>query len=98
MWARSVKTCARKLVPLRLRGATTMALSDLRAVPLDDPGEVGAPWQGAEGQARVALQARGAEGVGDRRIAVANQQRGLQRQRHPLDHASGPRLDLFEVR
>ena len=53
--------------------------------------------QRAEGAAPVAAEPRGAEGVGDRRVAVADQQRALERQRHPLDDAPGPRLDRLEV-
>jgi hypothetical protein len=52
------------------------ALAD-RHVPVDDPAEVGGGGEGAEGVAPVAGEPRGAEGVGDRRVAVADQQRGL---------------------
>ena len=49
--------------------------------------------QRAERAAPVAAEARGAEGVGDRRVAVADQQRALQHERHPLDEPARPRLD-----
>ena len=53
--------------------------------------------QGAEGAAPVAAEARGAEGVGDRRIAEADHERALEHQRHALDQAPRPRLDPLEV-
>ena len=53
--------------------------------------------QGAEGPAPIAAEARGAEGVGDGLVAVADQQRALQRQRHPLDDPAGPGLQGLEV-
>ena len=54
--------------------------------------------QRAEGLAPVAVEAGGAEGVGDRLVAEADHQRALQQQRHPLDDAAGARLDLGHVR
>ena len=68
-----------------------------RAVAVDDAAEVGAGGQGAEGLAPVAGEAGGAEGVGDGLVAVADQQRGLQGERHPLDHAAGAGLDRLDV-
>ena len=53
--------------------------------------------QRAEGVAPVAGEAGGAEGVGDGLVAVADQQRGLQGDRHPLDDAAGARLDRLDV-
>ena len=58
---------------------------------------VDARRQRAEGAAPVAGQARSAERVGDRRVAVADEQRALQRERHPLDDAAGARLERLEV-
>ena len=54
--------------------------------------------QRPERAAPVALQARGAERVGDGRVAEADEQRGLQRERHPLDDAARAGLDVLEVR
>ena len=68
-----------------------------RAVALDDAAEVGAGGQGAEGLAPVAGEAGGAEGVGDGLVAVADQERGLQGERHPLDDAAGAGLDRLDV-
>ena len=53
--------------------------------------------QGAEGAPPVAAQPRSAKRVGARRVGVADHQRSLEHQRHPLDHAPGPRLDRLEV-
>ncbi len=44
----------------------------------------------------VALQAGGAEGVGDGLVAEADQQRALQGERHPLDHAARALLERLE--
>src|SRR5688500_4215198 len=66
-------------------------------VPLDDPAEIRAGRQGAEGAAPIVATARGAERVGDRRVAEADQQRALQDERHPLDQAPGAGLDLAHV-
>ena len=53
--------------------------------------------EGAEGLAPVAGEAGGAEGVGDGLVAVADQQRGLEGERHLLDHAAGADLDRLDV-
>ena len=45
----------------------------------------------------VAVEARGAEGVGDRRGREADEQRALERQRHPLDDPPRARLDALGV-
>lgn len=45
-----------------------------RRVPLDDAGEVGACREGAEGLAPVAGEAGGAEGIGHRLVAVADEE------------------------
>ena len=47
--------------------------------------------------APVAAEARGAEGVGDGRVAEADQQRALERERHALDDAPRAGLDRLEV-
>ena len=67
------------------------------AVALDDAAEVGAGGEGAEGLAPVAGEAGGAERVGGRLVAVADEQRALERDRHPLDDAPRPRLDRLEI-
>src|SRR5438445_12664674 len=68
-----------------------------RPVALDDATEVDPRGEGAEGLAPVAGEAGGAEGVGDSLVAVADQQRGLQRDRHPFDDAAGAGLDRLDV-
>ena len=45
----------------------------------------------------LASQARGAEGVGDRRRRVAHQQRALQAQRHVLDHSPRTLLERRRI-
>ena len=53
--------------------------------------------QRAERAAPVAVEPRGAEGVGDGRVGVAHEQRALQRERHPLDDPPRARLGVLEV-
>ena len=67
------------------------------AVALDDRAVVDAGRQGPESVAPVALEPARAEGVGDRGVAVADQQRGLQRQRHPLDQPARAELHVVGV-
>ena len=55
-------------------------------MPGDDRLEVGAAREGAEGQAPLSAEARGAECVADRSRGVAGEQRSLQHQRHALSH------------
>ncbi len=64
---------------------------------VDDAAEIGAGRQGAEGWPPSPPRPGGAEGVGDRLVGVADQQRALQGQRHPLDHAAGAGLDRLEL-
>ena len=71
---------------------------DRRRVPRGDRRGIDAGRQRAVVQAGVAGQARGAEGVGDRRRRVAHEQRALQAQRHALHHAARARLDRLQVR
>ena len=66
-------------------------------MPVDDPAEVGAGGKGAEGLPQSPDEARGAEGVGDGLVAVADQQRGLQGEGHALDDPAGARLDRLDV-
>ena len=82
---------------IQANGEIPAGLGDLRAVALDDAAEVRAGGEGAEGVAPVAAEAGGAEGVGDGLVAVADQQRGLEGDRHPLDHAAGALLDRLDV-
>src|SRR5205807_1936944 len=63
-------------------------IAEPRPVPLDDRREVVARRQGAVGAPAVGREAGRAEGVGDRRLAVAHEQRTLERDRHPLDDAA----------
>ena len=51
---------------------------------LDDPRAVDARRQRSERAPAVAIEARSAERVRDRRIAVTDEDRGLERDRHPL--------------
>ena len=53
--------------------------------------------QGAEGATVVSRQPGGAERLGDGGVSVAHQQRALQRQRHPLDHAARPVLEVVGI-
>ena len=64
---------------------------------VDDALEVEAGGEGAEGSAPVAVEAAGAEGVGDRFVAVADQEGGLEGEGHALDHAAGAGLDRGDV-
>jgi hypothetical protein len=66
-----------------------------RRVPGDDRGGVRAGGQRAVGEAALAAEPGGAERVGDRRGRVADEQRGLQREREALDQA--PRAVLERV-
>src|SRR5438874_12502144 len=70
---------------------------DERSGPCEDCLTVRAGREGAEGAAGVAGEPRRAERVGYRGRGVAHEQRGLQQQRHPLDHAPAAGLDAVEV-
>jgi hypothetical protein len=69
-----IRRVARLLEQRRGRLGTWTGWLDGGAVPLDDPAEVRIGREGAEGLAPVAREAGGAEGVGDRFVAVADQQ------------------------
>src|SRR5438128_1975205 len=64
---------------------------------VDDARVVVARGQGAEGLAPVAGEAGGDEGVGDGLVAVADQERALQGERHPLDDPPGADLERADV-
>ena len=71
-----------------------------RAVPLNDPDGVDAAGQRAEREAAVAAEPRRAERVGDGGRRVADEQRRLQRERHPLDERgarASTRVGVAEV-
>src|SRR3954447_7955960 len=63
----------------------------------DDRLEIAARRERAVLEAALAAEARGAEGVGDGGIAVADQQRALQPQSHPFAHAAAPYLERLGV-
>src|SRR6185369_11711707 len=71
--------------------------SHLRTGAGDDAHGVDAGRQRAERETVVAGQAGRAEGVGDGALAVADEQRRLQGQRHALDDAPGTLLDGVEI-
>ena len=63
----------------------------------DDRGGVGPRRERAVGEAGGAVQARGAERVGDRGRRVAHEQRALQREREVLDDAARAVLERLGV-
>src|SRR5271165_3364537 len=79
-------------------GGVARAGLNRRAAAGDDRLEVHARGKRAVLQAAVACEPRGAERVGDRRRAVAEEQRALQAQGHVFDDSAGAGLEGGRVR
>jgi hypothetical protein len=75
----------------------TECSAEFRGGAVDDRGDVQAWREGAVGAAPVAAQAGGAEGVGNSRVTVPDQQRCLQDEGQALGHAAGAVLDCRGV-
>ena len=82
------------------RGDSHAAGGELRpgAVARDDRLEIAAGGQRSVLEATAAFEARGAEGVGDRGRRMANQQGGLQCERHVLHEATCPGFERLRLR
>src|SRR5438132_13346324 len=68
-----------------------------RPGPLEDAIEIDTGRQRTEGEAVVVRETRGHERVRHRRIAVADEERGFEGERHALHQPPGTRLDRAEV-
>src|SRR5262249_23562148 len=89
--------CTRRRRARGARASAVAARDSARPGALQDRGRVDAGRQGAERLPVVAGEPRADERVGHRRRRDADQERALQRERHPLDQPARPALDVGEV-